>query len=167
MGDRLREAQALNNLGVLAYDQGAYEEARAYYEQCLVIDEEMGNRIGAAIALSNLAEVCIAQGQDSAAWDYTRRGMREEWAMQDTPHTLTSLVHVAHLHARAGQPEQGAELLGLALRHPASYSEVQRDAQPVLKLLREKLGAEQLQAALARGAELDLEQVVEEILRET
>jgi tetratricopeptide (TPR) repeat protein len=164
MGDRLREAQALNNLGVMAYDEGAHEEARAYYEQSVVIDEEMGNRIGTAIALSNLAEVCIAQGQDSAAWDYTRRALREEWDMQDTPHTLSSLVYVAHLHARAGKPERGAELLGLALRHPASYSEVERDAQPVLKLLREALGAEKLEPALARGAELDLDQVVEEIL---
>ena len=43
---------------------------------------------------------------------------------------------------------------------------MERDAQPVLALLREALPAEELEAALARGAELELEQVVEEILGE-
>ena len=36
----------------------------------------------------------------------------------------------------------------------------------MLELLREALGAAELEAALARGAELDLEQVVAEILAE-
>jgi hypothetical protein len=86
--------------------------------------------------------------------------------MQDTPHAVAMLVHVAHLRARAGQAERAAELLGLVLHHPASYSEAENDAQPVLELLRESLGAEELEAALARGARLDLEQVAEEILAE-
>jgi hypothetical protein len=86
--------------------------------------------------------------------------------MQDTPHALTDLLYIAQLWARAGPPERAAELLGLALHHPASYSEVERYAQPVLALLREELGVEQLEAALARGAKLDLEKVVEEILAE-
>jgi tetratricopeptide (TPR) repeat protein len=166
LGDRFRTAQALNNLGETAREEGAYEEARALYEQCQVICEESGDRVGVALTLGNLGSVCISQGQEESAWDYVRRALREDVAMQDTPHAVTALVHVSHLRVRAGQPERGAELLGLALHHPASYSEVERDAQPVLALLREALPAEELEAALARGAELELEQVVEEILGE-
>jgi predicted ATPase len=164
MGDRFRMSQALNNLGEVAREQEAYEEARGFYEQCRVISEEIGDRPGIALVLANLGMVCIAQGQDAAASEYVQRALREDMAMQDTPHVVNDLVWIAHLRARAGQPQRAAELLGLALHHPASYSEVERDAQPVLELLREELGAEELQAALARGAELDLEQVVEEIL---
>jgi class 3 adenylate cyclase/tetratricopeptide (TPR) repeat protein len=164
LGDRFREAQALNNLGVVAFDQGAYEEARAYYERGLVIDEEIGHKMGRALALANLGEVCIAQGQDGAAWEYLSRALRENVAMQDTPHILDDVVHASHLRARAGEPQRAAELLGLALHHPASFSEVEKNAQPVLELLREALGAEELEAALARGAGMDLQKVVEEIL---
>jgi hypothetical protein len=86
--------------------------------------------------------------------------------MQDTPHLLANLVHVSWLRLRGGQPKQAAKLLGLALRHPASYSEVEHEAQPVLEALREAFGPEELDAALARGAERDLEQVVAQILAE-
>ena len=164
MGDRFRIAQALNNLGLVAYDEEAYEEARSYLEQCRVICEEIGDRMGVALALNNLGDVCIIQGQDGAAWQYLRRALRELVAMQDTPHAVGILVPVSRLRLRAGQPERAAEWLGLALHHPASYSEVEHDAQPVLETLRQALGAEVLEAALARGAKLELEQVVAEIL---
>jgi tetratricopeptide (TPR) repeat protein len=162
----LRIAQALNNLGEVAREQGAYDEARAYYEECQVIDEEIGERMGLALALGNLGHVCIAQGQDAAAWNYVQRSLHENVDMQDIPHALADLGGIAHLKLRAGQPERAAELLGLALRHPATYSEIEDDTEAVLASLREALGAEELEAALARGAELDLEQVVAEILAE-
>jgi predicted ATPase/class 3 adenylate cyclase len=164
MDDRQRTQQALNNLGEVARRQGAHEEAREYYEQSGAICDEIGDRWGAAMCLSNLGMVCVAQGQDAQAWEYLRQSLPEYMAMQDASHALSDLVPIAHLQARAGQPEGAAELLGLALQHPASYNEVELDAQPVLEALREELGTEELEAALARGAKLDLEQVVAEIL---
>jgi hypothetical protein len=56
--------------------------------------------------------------------------------------------------------------LALALHHPKSYSEAQHDAQPVLTLLGDVLGPDELEAAMGRGAQLDLEAMIEEILRE-
>ena len=167
IGDRFRAAQALNNLGEVAYDQEAYEEACACYEQCRVISEEIGDRMGMTLALGNLGMVCVTQGQDGAAWEYLRRALRENVAMQDTPHALVDVVCVSRLRLRAGQPERAAELLGLALHHPASYSEVERDARPVLEMLRGALPPEELEAALARGAKLDLDAVVAEILAQS
>jgi hypothetical protein len=73
---------------------------------------------------------------------------------------------VANLRLRGRQPLEAAHLLGLALHHPASYTEVQCMADPALEALREALDPEELEAALARGAQLDLEQVVEGILAE-
>jgi tetratricopeptide (TPR) repeat protein len=166
MGDRLGAAQALNNLGTVAYDQGVYEEARAYYEQSRAVCEEIDDRMTVAAVLSNLGDVCIWQGQDGAAWDHLRRSLRETVASQYTPIALESLVHVSRLRLRAEQSESAAQLLGLALRHPASTSEVEWAAQPVLETLRDALGPDELEAALARGAEMALEQVVEEILAE-
>jgi len=164
IGDRFREAQALNSLGEVNREQGSHEEARAYYEQCQMIAEEIGDRRQVATALANLGMVCLAQGQDEAAWRHFRQALQEDTAIQDVPHVVNDLVWMAHLRSRAGQPERAAELLGLALRHPASYSEVDRDAQPVLEALREAFGPEELDAALARGAEMELEQVVAQIL---
>ncbi|UCC77218.1 MAG: AAA family ATPase, partial [Anaerolineales bacterium] len=167
LGDRLREAQALNNLGEVAREEGANEEARGLYDRFRQIMEAIGYRGGVALGLLNLGIVSIALGQDGVAWEYLRRALPEYMAMKDAPHALNDLVHVAHLQARTGQAERAAELLGLALKHPASYSEVERDSHPVLEALREALAPEELEAALARGAKLDLEQVVEDILAES
>jgi hypothetical protein len=65
---------------------------------------------------------------------------------------------------REGEHERAAQLLGLALRHPAANIEVEDDAQPVLAELREMMSEDELEAALERGKALDLEQVVDEIL---
>jgi hypothetical protein len=54
--------------------------------------------------------------------------------------------------------------VGLALSHPASYRDVARAAEPVLALLRERLSAEALEAALEKGRLLDLEETVRELL---
>ena len=79
---------------------------------------------------------------------------------------VASLSDMAVLCLRAGQPHRAAELLGLALQRPASTSEVARYARPVLEALHAELGPEELEAALARGAEMDLDEVVEQILAE-
>jgi hypothetical protein len=82
------------------------------------------------------------------------------------PHVLYTLVCLADLHARSGQHERAAELLGLALRHTAAGSQVREIGTPLHETLRETLGAGELEGRLARGAALDLEQVVAEILQE-
>lgn len=76
------------------------------------------------------------------------------------------LVGVAWLRAQAGQCEQAAGLLGLALSHQASNVDTEDDAEPVLAMLREALPADQLDAAMERGKALDLDQVVTKILEE-
>jgi tetratricopeptide (TPR) repeat protein len=166
MGDRFREAQAHCNLGEVAREEGAYEAAAKAYERFRLTSEEIDFRPGVALAQGNLAMVCLVQGRDDAAWQYFRRALGEFVAMQDTPHLLANLAYVSWLRLRGGQPEAAARLLGLALRHPVSSSEVAHEAQPVLDLLREALGAEELEAAMARGAEMNLEQVVAQILAE-
>ena len=164
IGDRFRIGQALINLGEIARAQGDYDEARACNERGAALDEEIGDRRGSAIAWGNLGIVCVLQGEEDAAWAHLRRTLGEEMAMLTLPHALNSLAWMAHLLARSGELVRAAELLGLALHHPATTSETERDAEPVLDTLRQALGAEALQAAMARGAKLDLDEVVAEIL---
>jgi hypothetical protein len=91
--------------------------------------------------------------------------MQESSAAGIVHTTLNALVGVAWLRAQDGRHERAAELLGLALSHPALESDVrQNTAEPILAMLREALPADQLDAALARGQALDLDTVVSELL---
>lgn len=166
IGDRRGTANALNNLGMVAAERDAHAEERAYYEQCCEIYEEIGERAGVVIALLNLGELCIDRGLDGEAWTYLRQALREATAIQTIPNILYVLIEVSRLHSRAGQHERAAELLGLALHHPASDIGIthEGDVETALAALRQALPADQLEAALARGAGLELGRVVSEIL---
>ncbi len=60
-------AKTLNAAGGLAYRQGDYVAAPAFYEQSLAIRRELGDRKGVAVALSNLGNVSSEQGDFPAA----------------------------------------------------------------------------------------------------
>jgi tetratricopeptide (TPR) repeat protein len=164
IGDRVGTSRALNDLGEVARKQGDYEQARACYEDTLAISSETGDSEMHAIALINLGMVYLAQGEDSEAWGCLCDGLRESIAMQATPLTLYVLAVTAQLCVRGGEPQHAGELMGLVLHHPSTDAEALQEAQPALEALRKAMPAEELEAALARGAGLELEQVVTEIL---
>jgi class 3 adenylate cyclase/tetratricopeptide (TPR) repeat protein len=167
IGDRVGASRALNDLGEVARKQSDYEQARTCYQETLAISSETGNVEMHAIAVINLGMVYLAQGEDSAAWRCLCDGLRESSAMQAKPNALYVLAVMAQLCVRGGERRRAGELLGLVLHHPSTDAENVEEAQPALEALREAMPAEELEAAMARGAELDLEQVVEEILAES
>jgi tetratricopeptide (TPR) repeat protein len=166
IGDRMGVARSLNNLGETARQEARYEDAASYYEQSLALNEEIGTRWGALIAVHNLGLVYTAERRDDRAWHYLSQALQGALAIGSAPLTLGALAGMAHLRIRSGQPERGAELVGLALGHPASDREVRMEAEPVLDLLHAALSRDDLEAALARGAEMDLHEVVAELLAE-
>ena len=105
-------------------------------------------------------------GEDEVAWRYLHETLDESFAIGALPIALDALVGVAGLRAKAGQCAPAAELLGLVQSHPATKEESQQIAEPVLAILRDKLPADQLEAALTRGKALELEAVIAEILAE-
>jgi len=165
-GDRLGAARALNNLGVIAVETGAFAEARGYFLQSEAIVAEIGDRWGYAVALLNIGETYLDEDQDAPAWRYLRRALQASSAIQDLPSCLYVLADIARLHARAGSPARAAELLSLALTHPASDREIGLIAQPALDSLRETLPAAEFEVAVRRGQMLDLGQVLQEIMAE-
>ncbi len=165
IGDRRGVAACLIDLGETARQlEKKYEEAGRYYGESLAVSREIDFRRGVAINLLNLGHTHAGLGETEVAWEYFREGLTESLAIGVIPNTLHVLVGVARLQAQAGQHEQAAELLGLALNHPASDADVAEEAEPVRATLREALPADQLEAALERGKSLDLERVVAEVL---
>jgi class 3 adenylate cyclase/tetratricopeptide (TPR) repeat protein len=157
-GDRRGVVMDLNNLAYTASRQGAYDEAWAMAQQALVLTRQIGDQDETVRVSENLAEICIAQGQDGAAWGYLREALAEWVAMGKIGDSLYTLLLVARLRARAGRPAGAVELVGFILSHPAADSETQDDARSLLQELEAALPPGDVEAALARGAELDLEQ---------
>ncbi len=80
--------------------------------------------------------------------------------------TLDALVGVARLRAETGQGDSAAELLGVALNHPAVEVDSVQVGETVLAGLRDALSPGQLEAAIERGKTLELDTVVAGLLAE-
>ena len=67
MRDSRGIAICLNNLCVLAHDQGQYDAARRLYEESLKVSREVGAPRGVAQALKNLGWLAVHDGEYEAA----------------------------------------------------------------------------------------------------
>ncbi|HLK61182.1 MAG TPA: tetratricopeptide repeat protein, partial [Chthonomonadaceae bacterium] len=92
-------AKALNTVGGLVYSQGDYPSAQTYYEECLAIYRELGDRLGTAQLLNNLGAVAFSQSNYTSARAYTeeslavKREMGDQRGIADSLHNLGTMAH--------------------------------------------------------------------------
>lgn len=159
-------ATGLANLGLVAQKQKKFKSAEPYLEEGLAIFKEIGNRRGIANLLANLGHCATDQGDVDAAWRYYGDALGEGAAIGFAALVFDALAGVARLLVKAGKYVHAAELLGMIFHHPAVVEQTRTESTPPLAVVRETLPADQLDAALERGKELNLDTVVAEILDE-
>ncbi len=76
VGDRNREAAALNDIGFFPDLSGGYEQALANCEQAVAIFAEIGNRTGQAYALHSVAQIQRHLGHENAAAECYERSLK-------------------------------------------------------------------------------------------
>jgi class 3 adenylate cyclase/tetratricopeptide (TPR) repeat protein len=159
----------LFNLGEVAAAQNDPAAATRYHREALVMARDIGWRRHAALCLVGLGHDAAATGDLEGARRYLGQALSEAVAIGALTTTLYMVVGFARVKAQAGYPVRAAEWLGLVLRHPeaTANADVKQRAESLLADLRAALPAVELEAALARGAKLDLDAVVEEMLAET
>nr|MBA3530617.1 tetratricopeptide repeat protein [Ardenticatenales bacterium] len=112
LGNKWGISASLNNLGNLAYIDGDYARARQLYEECLDIKRFLGDQEGAARALGNLGNVALELGE----FDMARAQDLESLRIRDKLRTLRglaeSMLGLAALLQRTGQPEPAVRFLG-------------------------------------------------------
>jgi len=166
MGNRHLMPITLFDLGEVAAAQNDPAKATRYFQESLDISQEFGMRVSVALALGGLGHVAVVAGDVASARSFLRQALSEGRAIGNPNALLYSLVGFARLKAQAGEHVQAAQWLGLVLGHPSRETDALMRAEMLLSELRGTLPADQLEAALARGATLELEEVVEEIMAE-
>jgi tetratricopeptide (TPR) repeat protein len=161
-GDRPVQAMVTNNLGWLAFVQKDYNQAECRQIEAIRLYREIGDHGGLAVAYNALGHIALHMGQlDAALKDY-RIGLREATYFYTSPMVLETLAGLAGVWARTGKAVRAAELLGLAMSHPHSSQDVAQVAPYIRQLLEEVMPPADLEAALQRGSQLDLEQTVKQ-----
>jgi len=70
------QAYLTNQLATLLQSQGDYVTAQAYLQQSLKICEEIGDRVGMGVTLSNLSQIYDAQGDYATALAYLQKSLK-------------------------------------------------------------------------------------------
>ncbi|MCU0499077.1 MAG: protein kinase [Anaerolineae bacterium] len=93
----LREvAQALNNLGVIAYYRSMWEESRRWHLQSLEIRRQIKDLAGIASSLNNLGSVTEAQGDYRLASEYYQSSLVEWRRINNTWGMAMGQTNLAH-----------------------------------------------------------------------
>jgi class 3 adenylate cyclase/tetratricopeptide (TPR) repeat protein len=165
IGSRSSVVGGLRCLFWAALRQGRAAEARSHLEHGLHMVQQIGARSALASHQAYLGYLLALEGKPDAGWAQLVGALREYAAMDPSgPKVVDALVFIANVAVRAGRWQRGAELLGLCYQNTRELWQHRLESEAELKMLRAELGAEGLEAALARGEALDLEQAVAEIL---
>jgi predicted ATPase len=162
-GNRRQAMIALGNLGVVAEERKDYLSARDFYQETLRLAYEIGAQDSIARGLINLAGVSIQLGDLPDARLKLQEGLALALRLGALPWVPGAVVSFGQLAYAEGQTERAFALLGLARRHPAWNSDHQRALDVILT--ESILDRSVAEAGMAKGAELDWDKTIEELLK--
>lgn len=158
-------AAALNNLGLVAADQGDASRAIELLEEALEVNRRLGNQRGVDIALCNIGQRVLELERSRLAVRYYREALPLLASEGNYAAIAWGLQAVARIAARAGATADAAGLYSAADAHreaigwrlPASgRDEFDRE----IDVLRERLGEDAMRAAWTKGRRLSIAQAV-------
>jgi eukaryotic-like serine/threonine-protein kinase len=160
LGDRWGVARTFNGLGEIAYGGENYQEAETNYLQALEIFKEIGDRLWIGGTLSNLGYSAFKQGKHQEAIDYFRESLQTALEVGSLPRALEAVAGVGCLFIDQISREQGARILGFALRHPSVDSSAKVKAKPSLEYLKHNFSEQDIELLMQQGQQLDFDAIL-------
>jgi tetratricopeptide (TPR) repeat protein len=160
--------------GRVALGQGAYAEAKPFYDRSLKAALALDYRRTIQQSYDNLGDVAFYLDELDQAEQYFRLSLEISEKTGQTREMLGTLYDLARVRFAQGKPVEAIELLAVVLHHPVSNLPLllrteETVLQEVAERLRAKLEAdlepEIYQAAWNKGQILPLETVVTGLLR--
>lgn len=91
---------ALNNQGYATNMRGKVMEALSLFERALKLNEQIGNKNGAAIGLNNIAVIYDNQGNVPKALEYFHKGLKRLEEMGDNVNEAAVLNNIGNIYKR-------------------------------------------------------------------
>jgi tetratricopeptide (TPR) repeat protein len=164
--DRTQMAMIYSNMAFAELELGNLAEGLAQAQRSLQLSREVGSDALATNGLAGVANALILQGELEAGRKQMFERLRAEVAMGDEGGQAFAVAEFGRLLALEGDSEKGLEYIGLGRIQPQIEKFGRRYFGRLVEQARGDLPDEQVEAALARGAELKLDEVVAELLEE-
>ena len=156
-------AQALENLGYVAYQQGAHQQATLFFEESLALFRELARKDTIAWLLGDLGIAAGQQGDHARAAALLSEALPLTQEVGDASLIAMCLIGLAGIQQ---QPIRAAQLLGTAQAAFEASDEVvepfHRAAQERIEnAARAALSEDEFAAAWAEGRAMEMEQAIE------
>ena len=102
LGDDLRVANLLNNLGVVTGELGDDRAALAYFEESLQIKRDLGNKLGVANTLMNIGTIIKDQGDYATARRYLEESLHSFRELGDRRSVANDEMNLGNLSYMEG-----------------------------------------------------------------
>lgn len=159
-------ALMLTGLAWVNYLRGAFTDAREQSLESLSLSRDIGDRWSMANNLGNLGKISAGMQNFDQAYDHFKEALSISRHLSAVPLTLEILPGVAQLFCQQGQYKQAISLLRVSLEHPACYSEVLAQAQPLLNQIREQLPSADFEPLYAQAADCTLDEALDMIFNQ-
>ncbi|HLV80777.1 MAG TPA: tetratricopeptide repeat protein [Chthonomonadaceae bacterium] len=160
----------LETLGKFALDQGDWQSARAHFEECLEVAQEVSYRFYLTGVLLQLGYTAIKQGDYAGAYSFLAESLAIRLALGSKPDVGGPLDFLAVLATAQGEYARAVRILGAAeafREHPRPVlihevfryeTLIQSEQDRLLTEARAALGEEAFHVAWTEGQAMTLEQ---------
>ena len=166
LGLENRQHHMLTNLGYLELRERNFEGAKANLETALAWSREREDLQGIIFNGVNLAFAYMRTGEASRARLLIVEVLQAARTSGSFPAKLSGVGAEGERLLALGETGRGLALLGLAQNSPTSSADIRTDIQMGLDFWTSRLGLSrpEIEAGLAAGRELDLDQVIDQFL---
>ncbi len=165
-GDRQQMAMISGNLAGVENMLGNLDESRQAAERSLQLSRDVASDPLLSSALGQLGSALISQGDIQGGRKRLNESLRMNVALDDQGAQAFMASEFGRAIALEGNPEMGLEYIGMARVHPILATFTRHHFARIVEMSRGDLTDEQVEAALKRGEQRKLDEVVAEILGE-
>ncbi len=116
VGDRVKEAETLSNLGFLYHNNlGETLKARDCHERELPLQRALGNQAAEAVALNNLGQIYFSLGEMQKALEHYEQSLTLRRAARNRHSEAVVLDHLGQVYSQMGQLQRALEYQQQAL----------------------------------------------------
>jgi tetratricopeptide (TPR) repeat protein/class 3 adenylate cyclase len=108
-GLKKQMSSALNMQGVSYFFKGNYPKAMGYYQKCLAIDNELGNKMGIARSFLNIGNIYSSQGNYTKAMEYFQKCMAIHEELGNKKGIANLLIANGNIYYNQGNYPQALE----------------------------------------------------------
>ena len=166
VGNALEIGRSLANLGFIEFQRKRLPEAQVYLQEALQVNRELGALPEVCATLINLGYTMVAQDDRTAAGGHYLEALPIATQIGEKSLILEIVAGMAELRMKAGDRQKAAHWMGMVMIHPALRSDTKVAVETALASLRENMPPDELEDAFEQGRALDLDTVVEEVLKQ-